>query len=84
MLSTFRHIYKEICDAGLIKKRYAGKPRDTVRSVALDLYVAHVSDATMYVGYSRNRNNDKQGKPLVAFTIIWLELFHGIYTKTIF
>jgi hypothetical protein len=47
MLSTFRHIYKEICDAGLIKKRYAVKPRDTVRSVLLDLYVAHVSDATM-------------------------------------
>ena len=54
------HIYQEIADAGLVSKRFASKWRDTVRAVVLDLYVAHVSDPTMYIGYSRNHNKYSQ------------------------
>lgn len=55
------HIYREIDDVGFVSKRFAGKWRNTVRAVVLDLYVAYVSDPTMYIGYSRNHNKYKQG-----------------------
>ena len=58
--SAINHIYQEIADAGLVSKRYADKWRDTVSAVVLDLYVSHISDPTMYIGYSRNNNNYNQ------------------------
>ena len=50
------NVFNEVVSAGLVKKRYQGKWRDLTRAIVLDLFVAHMTDATIYIGYSRDAN----------------------------
>lgn len=58
--SALGQIFSEMEAAGLTNRRYEKKLKNHIRIIVLDLFVAHESDPTMYVSYSRNAN--KYGK----------------------
>lgn len=68
---AINHIFNELVDAGIVKKRYRKKWRDLTRAILLDLYVAHQTDPEMYVSYSRNPNSYKVGSRYGSFFLSW-------------
>jgi len=73
--SVVGHIFSGMETQGLTNKRYADTLKDHIRTIVLDLYAAYRSDPTMYISYSRNKNDYKKGSRYKA-------LFWG-YTNTI-
>jgi hypothetical protein len=54
-------LFEEMKTQGLVSTRYAEKHRKNLSAVVLDLYVAYLSDPTMYIGYSRDRSKYSKG-----------------------
>jgi hypothetical protein len=76
--SALRPIFEEMKDKGLSDKKHEKKLKDHIRSVVLDLYVAHTSDPTKYVSYSRNKNDYNQGSRYSAIYIGYRNLIKVI------
>jgi hypothetical protein len=68
-IAAVDHVFNELLDAGLVKKRYQSKWRDLTRTLVLDLFVTHMADPTMYVSYWRTPIKYKVDSRYGAFFI---------------
>ena len=59
--SALQIILQEMKDDGQIGKRYENKYKRHIQVIVLDLFVAHMADPTMFITYSRNQNDYREG-----------------------
>jgi len=64
--SLIKHIFSEMEAEGLTNTRYEKKLKNHIRCIILDLFVAYMAAEEMYIAYSRNPNNYKQGSRYAA------------------
>jgi hypothetical protein len=60
--NAVNHIYTEIVSLGKIERKNSAKIKKYAKVLALDLYVAYLSDPTLYIGISRNHNSYKHNR----------------------
>jgi hypothetical protein len=59
--SALKFFFKTMKAASLIRTAYEKKYKDHIRVIILDLYVAHQTDPTLYITYSRNQSDYRKG-----------------------
>lgn len=57
---ALKQIFEEMQAEGLVNERYKKSLKKHIQTIALDLYVAHITDPTLYVAYSRSSSSYDQ------------------------